>query len=327
MQSFLKKIESKRNSGKPIDKTAVAIKDALWRISYFFSVLILCFKEGCLLDFLGNIPRPLLNKGKLPDFIIAGADKSGTTYLWRLLKKHPDIEMSPHFLGIYENKNKEINGKETNFFLRKKISGKDIRYYKSLFNKNVKLQGEASPTYLAATCCHRDMHKFLPDAKIIILLRNPVDRAFSAFNHMIKEKINVWGAGSGYDAKKNFSDNAGMDIRSGFRCGQIISNGFYIEKIKSLLKYYPKNQLLIIITERMKKNPKEAYADVCNFLGIENTTLNLEERIHIGTYFEKLDDQIAKKLYNLYEPYNAELYKFLGYEIKEWEDAKKALFN
>ena len=190
-------------------------------------------------------------------------------------------------------------------------------WYKSLFNKNDKLQGEANPSYYAATEFHERMYKIIPNAKLILLIRNPVNRAFSAFNHMVRTKRN-W---PGYDISKNFSENINKDIQLGLKCEDILNYGFYIKYIKNLLKYYPKNRLLIIVTEHMRKNPEKTHQTICDFLGVKK--VNLNRRIHVSTYLEPLNKEIEKELYDFYEPYNKELYKFLGYEIKEWEAHEK----
>jgi len=263
--------------------------------------------------------RILLGKGKLPDFLVIGSQKCGTTYLWEILRQHPEIEMAPHYLRIKYKKNPVwIDKKEIGFFWDKRIFKKGVLWYKSLFNKNDKLQGEANPSYYAATEFHERMYKIIPNAKLILLIRNPVNRAFSAFNHMVRTKRN-W---PGYDISKNFSENMDKDIKSGFRCGRIISYGFYIKYIENLQKYYSRDQLLIIVTEHMRKYPERTYETICNFLGVKKTKLNLNKQTYVSAYLESLDKNIEEKLYSIYEPYNEELYKFLGYRIKEWENVK-----
>jgi len=321
IKKFLKKTwdwtESKRHSENLFYKILAAVKDVLWRVCCF---LMLSFFE---------IKRKL-SKGKLPDFLIIGVAKCGTTYLWHILKQHPEVEMSPNFLRIVPRGNliPWINNKEIDFFSDEKIFEKGLKWYESLFNNNNKKQGEATPHYSSAeNFYHQKMREYLPDAKLIILLRNPADRAFSAFNHMVRNQFNMWGPGSGYDMNKNFSENIELDIKSKFQCGAVVSEGFYMKQIENLLKYYPRNQLLIIITEQMRENPEKNYIEICDFLGIKNIVLNFKKKAYVGKYIEKLDNQTAKKLYSLYEPFNKELYKFLGYEIKEWEDMKRGYLN
>ncbi len=123
-------------------------------------------------------------KGKLPDFLIIGVQKGGTTSLWYHLKEHPQIQMSPNFIG--KNSIGKINTKEVHFFDNPKQWGKGISWYKSLFNENSQLQGEATPDYVSDFNAHERMYKDVPNAKLIVILRNPIDRAYSAYNHQIQ---------------------------------------------------------------------------------------------------------------------------------------------
>lgn len=185
--------------------------------------------------------RILLGKGKLPDFLVIGSQKCGTTYLWEILRQHPEIEMAPHYLRIKYKKNPVwIDKKEIGFFWDKRIFKKGVLWYKSLFNKNDKLQGEANPSYYAATEFHERMYKIIPNAKLILLIRNPVNRAFSAFNHMVRTKRN-W---PGYDISKNFSENINKDIQLGLKCEDILNYGFYIKYIKKPFKILSKKPIV-----------------------------------------------------------------------------------
>ena len=111
---------------------------------------------------------------KFPNFFIAGAAKSGTTSLWRYLLQHPDIFMPS-----------DIMYKEPAYF--SDIKGmKDLNEYLSLF-KNVtteKMIGEASAAYLTSPESPERIREVVPDAKFIIMLRNPIDRAYSLYNWM-----------------------------------------------------------------------------------------------------------------------------------------------
>lgn len=306
LENFRKKIEQNRNSGKIAWKLIAGAKDFLWNLYVYCD----CAEINCrraAAEFF-----PLSRRGKLPDFLIVGAQKSGTTYLWKMLNEHLLIEMSPNFCEI---KDEMANKKEINFFTDGKKFSKGVSWYKSLFNDNGKIQGEANTDYCFRKDIHRKMFQIIPEAKLIMILRNPVDRAYSAFNHMRQD-----GRGWGKCAPdKSFSENIDIDIESNLTGESIISRGFYAEQIKSLLKYYSPDQLLILIAEQMKENPEKIYRKICQFIGAPFAKINLNKKIHARNYDGPINKIAEEKLREIYSPRDEELYELLGYKIKEWE--------
>ncbi|MBU1199708.1 MAG: sulfotransferase domain-containing protein [Nanoarchaeota archaeon] len=257
------------------------------------------------------------NKGKLPDFLIIGTQKSGTTSLWANLRQHKDIEMSPYFKPDPEESK---NTKEVHFFDYDKNWYKTKAWYKQLFNDNNKLQGEATPTYILFPESCKRMYKTVPNAKLIIVLRNPVTRAYSAFNHYnqgYKKNKNVkkW---DWYLPGASFEENILAEKKDKYKKG-IARTGFYINQIKEILKYYPREQIHIIIAERMKKNMKKTYKEVYEFLGVKQFMQKFLRKIQTRRYKEPIKTSTANMLEKLYSPYNKKLFAFLGYKIKEWK--------
>lgn len=273
--------------------------------------------------------RIIFGLGKLPDFLIIGAPKSGTTYLWKVLSSHPQVQMSPYFrrierfTGSQNGKGKRYcNRKEIKYFCARQVN--DIRWYKAFFNNNDKLQGEATPTYLTFIACHEQMYRTLPNAKLIIILRNPVLRSFSNYNHMKFLKfpwIYPFERNKNYfDIEEGFRENVELEIKANYKSGFILRPSFYIDQIESLLKFYKKDQLLILIKEEVEKNPEETYREICFFLNIEPKPLSIDlnDKVGLAPYLERMDNETGKMLYELFVPYNKRLYEFLGREIKEW---------
>ncbi|MEL6786501.1 MAG: sulfotransferase, partial [Cyanobacteria bacterium J06607_15] len=128
---------------------------------------------------------------KLPNFLIIGAAKAGTSSLYYYLKQHPDIYMSPiketNFLALegdelcYAGPDQGIN----------KTSITKLEDYQNLF-KNVSTEsavGEASPIYLDSQKAIKNAQKYLPGVKLIAILRNPITRAFSSYSHLMRENL------------------------------------------------------------------------------------------------------------------------------------------
>ena len=105
-------------------------------------------------------------------FFIAGAQRCGTTYLYTLLDEHPEIEMAKPFKP------------EPKFFLKDSLFSKGLSYYESHFfgsKPSAWLQGEKSTTYIESETAAKHIVHAFPDAKILIVLRNPIERAISNY--------------------------------------------------------------------------------------------------------------------------------------------------
>jgi hypothetical protein len=298
LKNILMSIENRRKSENSFWRMTILMKDIVWKLLTISEHLAISLKIR-------------LAGGKLPDFLVIGVQKGGTTSLWFHLRKHPQIEMAPNFKEIRENG--KVKLKEVGFFSNRERWKRGLVWYATLFNRNNKLQGEATPDYISALKAHKNIFKTVPKAKLIIILRDPVTRTYSAFNH-IKEDQASWGV---YDSSKNFEYNLEKEMKG--EGGSLLEKGVYINQIKNLLKFYPRKQLLILISERMKEHPQEAYNKIFAFLGIKKMKIEYEPGVHSRKYPEKMKKSTEKKLYRFFKTYNERLFKFLGYRISEWE--------
>ena len=101
---------------------------------------------------------------------------------------------------------------------------------------------------------------------------------------------------------------------------KIIECGKYIEHIESLMRFYKREQILILISEDSRKKPEKTIRTICKFIGVSPDKTEIKKEINKGEHLLKISNDTEKKLYNLYKPYNERLFKFLGYRIPEWED-------
>lgn len=252
-------------------------------------------------------------KIKLPDFLIIGTQKGGTTSLFNHLVKHPKIEMSPNFIDgrfFHYYSQKEVHFFNSNFFFKK-----GIRWYKSIFNNNNKLQGEKTPNYISNFKAHERMFEIVPNAKLILILRNPIDRAFSAYNHQKQQSV-CWDKIIDIQ-KQNFNEIISLNTENLIQTN-LIKRGFYVDQIENLYKYFKSEQVLILISEHMKKDPQAIYNKIFEFLGVETMQIEYKPNIHKREYQETMSLESRKKLEEIYKPYNERLFKLLGYRIEEW---------
>lgn len=254
-------------------------------------------------------------KTKLPDFLVIGVQKSGTTSLHYHLNKHPQIELVPNFINLGGD-TPNSKEKEIHFFDRDKNCTKGIHWYKSNFNNNRKLQGEITPDYISSPLAIERISKTLPHTKLIIILRNPVTRALSAFNHQKQQEV-CWERGFSFQ-NHNFNSFILSNIRE-LEQTNLIRKGFYADQIEHVYKYFKKEQVLILISEQMKKDPQKTYSQIFKFLGVEDVQIPHDPNVHKREYQETMNEETRKKLEELYRQYNEHLYELLGYRIKEWE--------
>ena len=203
----------------------------------------------------------------LPNFLIIGAAKSGTTALYRYLKQHPDIFMSsrkePHFFS-YTNDTKLTNGPGD--YIRTAVT--DFAQYQMLFQKakNEKAIGEASPTYIYVPGTAQKIQTTLPSVKIIAILRNPADRAFSAYMHLIRdgfETISDFELALSKEQER-IADNWGP-------IWHYTKAGFYFEQLLPYYRLFEKQQLKIIIYDDFQQDPLKVMRNLFSFLDVDNS--------------------------------------------------------
>lgn len=200
----------------------------------------------------------------LPNFIIIGAAKCGTTSLCHYLDQHPQIFMSPEKEPRFfapEFYTKYTNGPVRRGSLRPKMSWQE---YKGLFKgvKNEKAIGEASTEYLFLPEVSKRIKSALPDVKLITILRNPADRAFSAYCYQLRDGCeNLSFSEALADEEKRTQEN----WRPGWLYKQ---NGFYFEQLSRYFSHFEKHQIKIYLYEELDSKPLETLASIFNFLEV-----------------------------------------------------------
>lgn len=193
------------------------------------------------------------DKCVLPDFLIVGSGKCGTTALKHYLVQHPEVFVYP---------------REIHFFDHDENYNKGFSFYLSFFQgvDGEKAIGDESPGYMYEPVAAGRIHKCLPDVKLIFMLRDPVDRAFSEYRMHVLKKIE----------RCSFEDAiVGNEV--------YLKQGFYSEQIKNLLEFFPKEQMFFIVSEEFRRNKEKIMRQVLNFLGVDDGFVfcDLSDR-HVG---------------------------------------------
>lgn len=241
----------------------------------------------------------------LPDFIIAGETKCGTTSMYNNLIQHPDILPTLGNGDSTITDDGEVLGvKELRFFDRYYNLGLD--WYKDCFPKCSagQITGEATPMYLYRTQAIQRMSEVVPDCKIIVLLRNPVDRLVSHYNHLRNVSGKLF-----YPSFKSFWTTA---YESDY---YLIDKGIYWQTIERLYGYYPREQVKVIISEELFSNPQEIWNETLDFLGVGPAPLKPKHSRKNTKTNQQIDTKLREEISEFYAPHNFVLCDLLEREI------------
>lgn len=244
----------------------------------------------------------------LPKFIILGAQKAGTTSLDAYLRQHPQIMMSS---------TKEIHFFDLNY-------SKQLKWYKSFFPKKKNLKqnqicGEASPYYLVHPLVPNRIKKTMPnDIKMIIMLRDPIDRAISHYFHEVRrgrETLTIMEAFKQENKRtsnelKKILENKNYNSRN-HQSYSYIERGLYLKQIQRYYELFNKNQVLILSSEELFKNPKKSMHKVYRFLEInDNNDINYTPK-NVGNDKKNVNSNVIKYLKSCFINENQKLFKYL----------------
>ena len=226
---------------------------------------------------------------KLPDFIIIGAPKCGSTFLFETLNTHPQI--------------KGASLKEPQYFNLNYKRGE--RYYRGFFplKKDGFFTGEASVNYFYSTEAAKRIKQDLPQVKLILLLRNPVDRAYS---HFQMNKGNL--------KQKDFNQLIESENAENKRFG-FVEKGNYAKYLENWITLFSKDQLLILKSEALFKDPQLEMQKVLQHIGVQSHDFENLKAINSRKY-SKIDVESSKKLKAYYRKDGEKLVNLLGEKFK-----------
>jgi hypothetical protein len=244
----------------------------------------------------------------LPDFLVIGAQKAGTTALYAYLRWHPGIT-GPSW-------------KEVSFFDRHWWRGE--AWYRGQFplRAGERLVGEASPSYLFHPLAPGRARSLVPDAKLVALLRDPVDRAYSQYQHEValgREPLSFEDALAAEDDRlAGEVERLTEDPRAFSRAWwdhTYAARGRYAEQLERWLAVFPREQLLVVPTEELGERPAETYASILAFLGAEPYELSDYPRVFDRDYEPMRPETRAALAESFAEP-NRRLEALLGRELR-----------
>ncbi len=207
---------------------------------------------------------------RLPDFFIVGAAKAGTTALYLQLLRSPQVFMpvqlkEPNFF-LFEGESPNFRANTLTDDIINKTSVWRLEDYAALFAPALPTQiaGEASPSYLYYPQVAERIHQRLPNAKIVAMLRNPVDRAYSAFMFQVSlraERVSTFEEGLALEAQRISDRWSWM-----YHYRQM---GYYSDQIARYYQRFPKENIHVCIYEEFCDDPTRVVCDLAQFLGID----------------------------------------------------------
>lgn len=251
--------------------------------------------------------------GSTPDFLIIGAAKSGTTSLYNYIKDYSKNFVSPIKKELYYFTEQYHRG---NF------------YYKSLFPlflKENQITGEATPDYLFYHKCAARIHVMLPNVKLIVLLRDPIERAYSHYNFIkfssktsAKETLSFDQAVKEEELRCKIPGDS--EYTYAYKYYSYKKKGHYYEQLKNWFQYFPREQFLIIDSHDLLIKPEEILKQTFNFIGAElKDNINFSQKLYNKQKYPPMNEKTRKYLADYYKPTNQKLYRFLDRNFR-WDN-------
>ncbi len=247
----------------------------------------------------------------LPTFIVAGSPRSGTTYLYHLLDHHSGIYMA------------KPRAPEPKFFLVDEEYAKGLDYYSQRFfaaGSSIAVRGEKSANYLESSVVPQRMQRDLPGVKLIFVLRDPVERAYSNY---------LWSKRNGHETL-SFEDALEQEsIRENHyeprvrfaRPFSLKSRGFYAQLLQPYLDRFTREQIKIVLHDDIVARPRQLAAELMTFVGVPAISPPVDFAEHVNTAREDRQTiplQAKRQLQELFAEPNRQLETIIQRDLSHW---------
>lgn len=264
----------------------------------------------------------------LPDFVVIGTQKGGTSSLYEYLIRHPRITSAfvkeVHYFSGSMGRKGDLPGRiadrlgaRTGLVYRAHFPSVVYRRYSDRRGGRI-LTGEATPYYLFHPAVPARMRKLLPEAKLIVLLRDPVSRAYSHYHHekrLGREKLTFEEAVEreeprlAADEKKIFAHPPRYSFPHHHY--SYLARGLYFQQIARWREHFPESRFLVLKSEDFFTDPASALERVQNFLGLPVVPGGEYGRYNEGNY-PPMSKSMREWLDDYYGSHNERLYEYLG---------------
>jgi len=266
------------------------------------------YQTACQQQIKQNYPNFFLKFQNLsqisaPNFLVIGVKKGGTTSIYHYLIQHPQI---------LPTIKKEIDF--WSFYFHRGLD-----WYRAHFpaipDSEKFLTGEASPSYFDAPDTPVRLFHFFPKIKLIVLLRNPVDRTISSYYHEVRSNLENMSVedviNSRLEKLINISSSLVKEKDYWNYQGDYIASSVYLDWLQKWLNIFPREQLLILPSEEFYSDPKTTMKQVFNFLGLPDYQIQDYPKLNAGSY-ASISKSLRQKLNDYFQPHNQRLEEYLG---------------
>jgi hypothetical protein len=251
---------------------------------------------------------------RLPDFIIAGAPRSATTWLYTLARRHPQIAMAEPMMP------------EPKFFLVDELWHRGVEYYSTQWFDPLpagRVLGEKSTNYLESSVVAERIHRIVPRVKLIFLLRNPVDRAYSNY---LWSRLNGL-EGETFERALALEDERERNLVPDLRYSRphaYFSRGLYAAHLARFFDRFSRERILVLWHENVTDDPESIAAAFYPFLGVAEMpglARGLPPTNATAPYAsEPLPKALRRQLTERYRAANTELGILLGANMDAWNN-------
>jgi hypothetical protein len=251
-----------------------------------------------------------------PDFILVGAQKCGTTSLYHNLTKHPNV--MPCFV-------KEVHYFDVNF-------SKGIIWYQSHFpsrvykyiqqrGKQPAVTGESSPYYLFHPHAPRRVSEVMPRVKLIAILRNPLQRAYSHYHHEVRMGFETLSFEDAVEQEQErlLGEREKMIADEDYysfnhRHYSYLSRGIYVDQLMNWMRWFSRDQILILKSEDFYQDSRSVMKRIAAFLELPGWE-PMEYSKYNAFQYPTMDATMRARLIDFFKPHNQRLSDFLGTDI------------
>lgn len=240
----------------------------------------------------------------LPDFIIVGTVRSGSTSLYYNICQHPSVLSADYDeIGFFDsNYHLGINWYRSMFPTRKQIESRKKE-------TGFAITGEDTPFYFWKEEAAKRIYEMNQNMKIIVICRNPVDRAYSNYNLSVRDETEKLTFEEAIDKEIDFLDKHSFRESADQR-RSYLAKGLYEKQIRIWFELFSREQIHIISTEEMEKEPEKTLQEVFKFLKIPEYVIKNPQKQKTAKYSE-MNTQTRKKLLDFYEQHNENFFKII----------------
>jgi hypothetical protein len=239
------------------------------------------------------------------DFIVPGAQKSGTTALHYFLKKHPQLALPDR--------------QELHFFDDEQIFSRPVDY--AVLHRHFRpigrstIAGEVTPSYLYWAPAMERIHAYNPQIKLAILLRNPIDRAFAHWNmQRFKDREPL----DFLDALRGEPRRIAQPLSIESRRFSYVDRSFYSAQLERVFKFFPREQVKIVKFDEFRDRKQETLDVIFDFLGLKRLRVTRDKDRNVVPYERGITPEERKYLSEVFAAEIAKLERMLGWDLADW---------